>query len=192
MGLLIMLMIFQNYINLDPSISLGNEKINMGYEYIYSPTGDYALMQVDFVNEMYVYNHTYTYSDDLDDQLLEKIDPDANDQLVTIDYDWYELFLAGNPKQAGHSVYWDPVHLKRTYDYKGDGVFVPQLFALSSDAVLSANDLNLADDFYLILTAQRDADALCSAFEARGYNIAESFTVKNYLGYLTAYHFLQD
>jgi len=192
MGCLLLLLLIQNYVNLDPSLSLGNEKIDMGYEYIYSPTGEYAFMQLDFIGEMYVYNHTYTYSDDLDNQLMKIIEPDANDQFVTIDYDWYELFLVGNPEQTGHSIYWDPVNLKRTYDYKGTGVFVPQLYALSSDAVLSGRDLNLADDFYLILTAHRDVGPLCTAIKARGYTDIGSFTVKNYLGYLTVYHFQQD
>jgi len=185
MGGLILLFLLQNYFNLDPSLMVGHEKINLGYQYIYSPT---KYNTESYVGEMYVYNLTYTYSEDLLDQMMEKINPDKNDLFLTIDYSWSELNLIGDAMLSDNPIYWDPVHRKRTYDYKGEDVFLPKVSSCSSLDILSDKALDLANDFYLVLLAREDGKAYCTALEARGYTIADSFVVKNYLGYLTIYH----
>lgn len=188
MGGLILLFLLQNYFNLDPSLMVGHEKINLGYQYIYSPT---KYNTEPYVGEMYVYNLTYTYSENLLDQMMEKINPDKNDLFLAIDDSWSELNLIGDARLSDKPIYWDPVHRKRTYDYIGEDVFLPKVFSCSSSDILSDKALDLADDFYLVLPAREDGSAYCTALEARGYSIADSFVVKNYLGYLTVYHILR-
>jgi hypothetical protein len=190
-GGVIVLFLLQNYFNLDPSLSLGNQKIDMGYEYIYSPTEDYSFMDLSNIGEMYVYNHTYTYYDDLLEQAMAKIKPDANSHFLTIDTDWYETYLIGDPNQTKHFIYWDPVNLKRTYDNKRDGVFLPKLLSFTGSDIISAKSLDLPADFYLILTAREDVNKYCGALESRGYDIKDSFVAENYLGYLTVFHFVR-
>ncbi|MEI8200089.1 MAG: glycosyltransferase family 39 protein [Eubacteriales bacterium] len=187
-GSLILLFILQNYFNLDPTLSLGNEKINLGFEYIYSPTGEYSFMNLDYINEMYVYNRTFDYAEDLLDKLMEKINPDISDHFLMVGNDWYAIYLTGNRVQTDHLIFWDPVHQKRTYNNKGEGVFLPDLSTVSSSDILSCKEIELKDDFYFILPANLAADIYSAALEARGYSITDSFVVKNYLGYLTVYH----
>ena len=191
-GGLILLFILQNYFNLDPTLSIGNKKINMGYQYIYAPTGDYSFMPLDYINEMYVYNRTFDYTEGLLDQVMEKINPDKTDHFLMVGTDWYALYMIGDPVQTEHLIFWDPVHQKRTYNNKGEGVFLPNLSAFSSLDILSGKELELKDDFYFILTANQDGDTYCAALEARGYAIKDSFVVKNYLGYLTVYHMARN
>jgi len=191
MGGIIALFLLQNYFNIDPSLSLGNHKIDMGYEYIYSPTGEYSLMDMNTIGEMYVYNRTYVYNDDLLEKAMVTIKPTINSQFAIIDDDWYETYLIGDPNQTDHLIYWDPIGLKRTYDYKCEGVFVPRLQQLLSSDIFSAKMLDMPDDFYLILTAREDEKAYCGAIAERGYEAKNSFTVRNYLGYLTVFHFIR-
>jgi len=191
MGGIIALFLLQNYINIDPSLSFGNHKIDMGYEYIYSPTGEYSLMKLTYISEMYVYNRTYVYYDDLLEKAMVMIKPTVNSQFAIIDDDWYETYLIGDPNQTNHLIYWDPIGLKRTYDYKREGVFVPLLHQFSSTDIFSAKTFDMPDDFYLILTAREDENAYCAAIEERGYDDIDSFTVRNYLGYLTVFHFVR-
>ena len=188
MGGLILLFLLQNYFNLDPSLMVGHEKINLGYQYIYSPT---KYNTEPYVGEMYVYNLTFTYSEDLLDHMMEKINPDKNDLFLSIDDSWSELNLIGDARLSDNPIYWDPVHQKRTYDYKGVDVFLPKVSSCPSSDILSAKALDLADDFYLVLPAREDGRAYCKALETRGYLIADSFIVKNYLGYLTIYHIIR-
>lgn len=187
-GGLILLFILQNYFNLDPTLSLGNNKINMGYQYIYELAGDYSFMPTDYINEMYVYNRTFDYAEDLLEKSMEKINPDINDHFLMVGTDWYVLYMIGDPVQTEHLIYWDPVHKKRTYNNKGEGVFLPDLSVFSSSDILSGKQLELKDDFYFILTAYLDGDIYCEAMVARGYYITDSFVFQNYLGYLTVYH----
>lgn len=191
MGGVIVLFLLQNYFNIDPALSLGNHKIDMGYEYIYSPTGEYSFMKLTNIGEMYVYNRTYVYYDDLLEKAMVTIKPTVNSQFVTIDDDWYETYLIGDPNQTDHLIYWDPIGLKRTYDYKGEEVFLPRLQQFSSSDIFSAKMLDMPDDFYLILTAREDENAYHTAMAGRGYEVKDSFTVRNYLGYLTVFHFIR-
>ena len=191
-GGLILLFILQNYFNLDPSLSFGNNKINMGYQYIYDLAGDYSFMPTDYINELYVYNRTFDYTEDLLDKSMEKINPDKTDHFLMAGTDWYALYMIGDPVQTEHLIYWDPVHKKRTYNNKGEGVFLPNLSAFPSSDILSGKEPELKDDFYFILTANLDGDTYCAALEARGYSITDSFVVKNYLGYLTVYHMVRN
>jgi len=189
MGGLILLFLFQSYFNLDPSLMVGHEKINLGYQYIYSPT---KYNSESYVGEMYVCNITYSYSENLLDQMMKKINPDKNDYFLTTDDNWYELCLIGDARLSSNPIYWDPVREKRTYDSKGDDVFIPKISSCSSSDILSDKVLDLVDDFYLIIPAREDGDAYCSALKTRGYSIADSFVVKNYLGYLTVYHIFRS
>lgn len=191
MGGVIVLFLLQNYFNIDPALSLGNHKIDMGYEYIYSPTGEYSFMKLTNIGEMYVYNRTYVYYDDLLEKAMVTIKPTVNSQFVTIDDDWYETYLIGDPNHTDHLIYWDPIGLKRTYDYKCEEVFLPRLQQFSSSDIFSAKMLDMPDDFYLILTAREDENAYHTAMAGRGYEVKDSFTVRNYLGYLTVFHFIR-
>lgn len=185
MGILVLLFLLQNYFDLDPSQYLGHEKINLGYQYIYSPSKYFADY---YVRELYVHNHTYNYSEDLLDQALERINPDKNDSFMVIDGAWNELYLIGDPNATTHLIYWDPVHQKRTYNYKAEGVFIPKTFSIASLDIRSDKTLELPDDFYLILLARENEDVYVKALASKGYNAADSFTVKNYIGYLNIYH----
>lgn len=185
MGGLILILLLQNYANVDPSISLGHQKLDLGYQYIYSPT---KYGNLDYLNEMYVYNRTFAYAEDLLDQAMEKINPDESDYFLTVDADWYEIYLIGDPIQTDHLIYWDSVDMRRTYESTGAGIFLPKLSSVSSSDLLSDKELKLAGDFYFFISARKDGDAYCAALEARGYAVMDSFVVKNYLGYLTVYH----
>jgi len=169
MGGVIVLFLLQNYFNMDPSLSLGNHKIDIGYEYIYSPTGEYSFMELTNIGEMFVYNRTYVYYDDLLEKAMITIEPDMSSEFVTIDTDSCEIYLIGDPNQTDHLIYWDPVGLKRTYDDKREGVFLPKLLSFSSLDIFSAKILDLPDDFYLILTAREDENAYYAAISGRGY-----------------------
>jgi len=185
MGILVLLFLLQNYFDLDPSQYSGHEKINLGYRYIYSTSKYY---RDNYVCEMYVHNHTYNYSEDLLDQALERINPDKNDSFMVIDGAWNELYLIGDPNATTHLIYWDPVHKKRTYDYKAEGAFIPKTFSIASLDIRSDKALDLPNDFYLILLARENEDVYVKALASKGYNAADSFTVKNYIGYLNIYH----
>jgi hypothetical protein len=186
MGIIVLLLLVQNYYNIDPSLFWGHEKINLGYEYIYSPT---KYINESSVSEMYVYNYTYAYSDDLLDQALRKIKPDNTDCFVSADSDWAELSLTGEPLVAEHLIYWDPINLRRTYDNKSKGVFLPKSSHISGMDILSGKQISLPDNFYFLVTAHEDAGLYAQSIADRGYNTLDSFTVSNYLGYLTVYHF---
>ncbi|MEI8200079.1 MAG: hypothetical protein WCG21_08455 [Eubacteriales bacterium] len=185
MGVLILLFLLQNYFNLDPTLIAGHEKINLGYQYIYSPT---KYNNERYVGELYVYNFTYNYSDNLLDQMMKKINPDKYDYFLTTDDNWYELNLIGDARLSTNPVYWDPVHQKRTYDNNGKDIFLPNISSCLSSDILSDKVLDLVDDFYLVIPAREDGNAYCTALGNRGYFIVDSFVVKNYLGYLTIYH----
>ncbi len=187
MSLVVIFFLLQNYFNLDPSLSLSNYKIDMGYEYIYSPTAESSFMDMSNIGEMYVYNRTYAYYDDLLEQAMTKIRLDVNSQFVTTDIDCYETYIIGG--DLNHLIYWDPVALERTYDSKRAGVFLPKLKSFSSYDLVFNDSLDLPTDFYLIITAKYDTNQFCMAMQSRGYDIKDSFVVSNYLGYMTVVHF---
>lgn len=185
MCILVLLFLFQNYFDLDPCQYLGHEKINLGNQYIYSTT---KYNEYYYVNELFVHNQTYNYSEDLLDQALERINPDKNDSFIVIDGALNELYLFGDPNVSTLLIYWDPVHQKRTYNYKAEGVFIPKAFSIASSDIHSNSAIDLPDDFYLILLARENEDVYIKALASKGYNAADSFAVENYLGYLNIYH----
>ncbi len=192
MGVVILLFLLQSYFNLDPSLYLGNHKINMGYEYICSPTANSGFMDLSYIGETCVYNRTYTYCDDLLEQAMVRIKPDDKSQFVTVDVDWYETYLIGDPNQTKHLIYWDPISMKRTYDYRRKGIFLPRLLSFSSADITSPKELDLPADFFLILTAKETETLYSTAMKSRGYDEKDSFVVSNYLGYLTIVHFVHQ
>jgi len=192
MSTVILLFALQTYVNLDPSLSIGNEKLDLGHTYIYSPTGEYSYMNLYYMGEMYVYNRTFDYAEDLLDQAMEKINPDVDDRFIMVGVDWYEIYLIGDPLQTEHLIYWDSVNQRRTYDYEGDGVFLPNMSSIFREEFLSGKEIDLPDDFYFILTAREDDAAYVGALEARGYAAEDSFVVENYIGYMTVYHMVHS
>ncbi len=188
---LIVLLLIQNYYNVDPVLTLGNKKINLGYEYIYSPTGNFAFMNTGFVGEMYVYNRTFDYSEDLLSQALRKIDPDKNDNFLFVDMTWYELYMVGDILQTKNLIYWNSVQQKRTYDNTADGSFLLKMKAIPKKDLLPDNSDVWDDDFYLFLTAYQPDEIYCNDLVVDGYTLLDSFRVKNYIGYLSVYHFVR-
>ncbi len=189
MGIIILLLLVQNYYNIDPSLFLGHEKINIGYSYIYTPT---KYMNEPAVSELYVYNHTYTYSDDLLNQALKKIEPGSTDCFVSVDEDWAELYLTGEPLVAKHLICWDSINLRRTFDDQAKGVFLPKSTKVSGTDLLSGKQIVLPDNFYFLVTAHTDGQSYAQSIADRGYTQTDSFMVSNYLGYLTVYHFQRN
>lgn len=192
MSVLILLFLLQNYFNLDPSLIIGNRKIDMGYEYIYAPTRHYDYMDTSYIGELYVYNHTFTFSQDLLDAAMEKIKLKRNDHIMVVDVDYYELYIIGDPGKTRNLIYWDPIQKKRTYDCNAENAFLPQILPFTRPDFFSDRELDLPDDFYLILTAREDKTAYCKALEDRGFLVTDSFTERNYLGYLTVFHMKRE
>jgi len=191
MGVIITLFLLQNYFNLDPSLTFGNQKINAGYQYIYSPTGEYSFMDTSFMGEMYVYNRTFDYSEDLLSQMLKKINPDRNDHFVFISMNWYEIYMDGDLEQTKNFIYWNPEQQKRTYDNDAEGSILLKMVSVNESYLLPDKSKNLENDFYLILTAREPAAVYCSDLIASGYTITESYKVENYIGYFMVYHFVR-
>ena len=188
-----MLFLAQTYYNLDPLIAYDNPKILAGNQYIYSPTAPWytKMFQLSFLNEMYVYNRTYAFTDDLLDCALAKVNLNKSDPILTAGCDYYELYLFRDTSMTGNLIYWDPVNLRRTYDSAAVGAFVPNFLFFKDEDILDGSEIALSDDFYYILPARRTSDYL-EAIEKRGYTVKDSFKVENYIGYLNVYHLVRS
>jgi hypothetical protein len=189
MSAIIALLLVQNYYNIDPTLSMGNHALDLGRTKIYTPTGDFSNMDIVFLGDVYAYNRTFCYADDLLDQAMEKINPDEEDWFYFIGIDWYEIYLIGDPLQTDHLIYWDSIHQRRTYDNSGSGTFLPNIEMITKKNLFSDESLLLPDDFYLILSARKAEQDYSGQLVRRGYTITDSFRVENCIGYLMVYHF---
>jgi len=183
------LFLAQSYHNLDPVLTYASPKIFEGYQYIYSPTAVWYpdSFNMNYIGEMYVYNRTYSYADDLLDKALREMNLNENDSILYVEKDWFGFYLFGSIHKTDNAVYWDPVNQRRTYDGDTKGAFVPKSILCTTEGLLGGAKINLTNDFYFFLPAGA-SDTYIRAFEARGYSIWDSFIVKNDVGYITVYH----
>jgi hypothetical protein len=192
------LFLIQSYNNIDPVLADSSPKIFVGYQYVYSPTEKTYTdrFPLDYLGEMYVYNRTYAFADDLIEQAFKKAKISKEDHILYVVTDWFVSCLYENSNKSNSLIYWDPVNQRRTYNNQTEGAFVPQSLLCTKEGLLSGAALNLTDDFYFLLPAQ-DSDEYVKAIKERGYVVTDSFIVQNSVGYITVYHmrrsaFLQD
>jgi len=137
--------------------------------------------------EIYVYNLSYAYSEDLVEKAYDRIHLCDEDNIFCVGFDWYRLNLVGDIYQTNNLIYWDPIKKCQTYDDSGEYTFLPHIIFGRADDILGDTVLRLPDDFYFFLPARR-SEEFVDAIGARGYKVIDSFTERNYVGYINVYH----
>lgn len=180
----------QCYAEIDPTINLTCNKIDLGKQTIYSPTSYWfnADDSMTSVTEVYVHNTLYTYPDDLTVEAMKKLKITKDDVIAYVFPESLEIYLPGDPIQTDHLIYWDPISQRRTYEDNIEGAFVPGYKIYTADYLHGNDDLKVPDRFYL-MTTFHCSTAYVEDIMRRDYDLIDSFTVENSIGILNVYTF---
>ena len=188
-GILIILLLGQNYITIDPSLYLVSSQLNLGNSVICSPTR-YGGMPI--VYEMYAYNRQFAYTEEILDKLLQDVQLTSQDAIVTVDDGDYELLIIGEELFTENRIYYDPDLGERTYNHTNPNAFIPVEAKLTSRNLSEWKDYNLPDHLVLLLLWRNSDPAYIDALTQLGYTIDQQFTAENYAGIIYAYRLSRE
>jgi len=198
MLIVVSLFTLQCYYSADPSMKQ-NYSLDLGNQKIYGPTK--SVMAADcnltLLNEMYAYNRLSTYADSLLTEAVRQINPTKDTVFYACGLDLDEIYSAGR-------LYWNPKTRQFDADSSTDN-FSLTIKILDEYALMSDSPMSFDSDFYVILPARKDNNALKSVlfngeiieknhkwpnrFVEKGCKIKEYYTVEDWAGYLAVYRY---
>lgn len=202
LGIMTVLLCIQTYWTIDPAISLFSPKsIDTGKILRYklatskdSRSGmnlgiDYG-KGIEVLGDLYTYNFEYTFYDDLLQKTLIDINPTKKDTFYVLDIIDYELHLCGSANR-NYKIYWNARTKKRTYNNKDkDSIYLNEK-SITTQELKEKNkkELDLPNNFYVIVASRVDETEAIKALEKRGYQVTYELHPENIYGTMSVYGF---